>query len=170
MLHLMRCALQAAIQLLLCLSVAALPGCDSGNGFDPLDPLDQREPVRCVQTYEFGNFGCARVFVQVDGPPTPWPALYRGDIRVVPIRQQTGLSLARMEGLEDTRLEVLRWQPAAPGTGDTVAVWVVARMLDLRGPLGPTLPIFAADSVRHVLRFTAVGQRPPVDTVRLTLR
>jgi hypothetical protein len=46
-------------------------------------------------------------------------------------------------------------------------VWVSAHLLEDNGA---SLTVFAADSVPHVARFAAVGSRPRVDTVRLTLR
>lgn len=127
----------------------------------------------CPQTAEFGNYGCARLVVIVQGPP-PWPALRRMDVRAVPAREHTGadLALAPRPDTGAVPLGLIRWHPPAAGSEDTTSVWVSARILDdpQRGPAGVPLTVFAVDSVLHVARFAPVGSRPPTDTVRLTLR
>jgi hypothetical protein len=126
----------------------------------------------CPQTREFSNFGCARLVVIVEGPPQPWPVERLWDVRALPAREGAGggLVLAPRPDTGAVPLELIRWYPPAPGTGDSASVWVSAAMFEDSHPPGPTLQVFAADSVLHVARFAAVGARPPTDTVRLTLR
>jgi hypothetical protein len=137
-------------------------------------PTNLAESEACAQTHEFGNYGCARIVVMVEGPPQPWPVGRRWDVRAMPARDGTGadLALAPRPDTGAVRLGLVRWQPPAPGAGDSASVWVSARMLEDPRPVGSGVPlqVFAADSVLHVARFAAVGARPPVDTVRLTLR
>lgn len=137
-------------------------------------PTDLAESDTCPQTREFGNYGCARLVVIVEGPPRPWPERYLWDVRAVPVRQGTGadLALAPRPDTGVVPLGLIRWHPPAAGSEDTTSVWVSARMLEDPRPVqtGVPLPVFAADSVLHVARFAAVGSRPPTDTVRLTLR
>jgi hypothetical protein len=134
-----------------------------------LVPTDSAEDGTCQQTYEFGNYGCARLVVIVEGPPQPWPAVRRVDVRAVPAREGTGsdVALAPFPDTGAVPLGLIRWHAPAPGSGDTASVWVSARMFDDRSA---RLTPFAADSVLHVARFAPVGSRAPLDTVWLTLR
>lgn len=137
-------------------------------------PTDQADSGTCPQTYEFGNYGCARIVVMVEGPPQPWPAFYRWDVRAVPAREGSGGDVA-FSPRPDTGmvpLQVTRWHSPGPGSEDTASVWVAARLLEDPRPIqsGVPLPTFAADSVLHVARFARVGERPPTDTVWLTLQ
>ena len=133
-------------------------------------PTELVESEACAQTREFGNYGCARLVVMVQGPPQPWPAGRRWDVRAVAAREGTGtdLSLAPSPDSGAVPLGLIRWHPPAPGSEDSASVWVSARMLEDQP--GVPLTVFAADSVLHVARFAAVGARAPLDTVRLTLR
>jgi hypothetical protein len=133
---------------------------------------DSDDPAACHQTYEFGNYGCARLVVVVDAPPQPWPAAYRWDTRAVPAREGTGtdLSLVPNPAPGAVPLRLIRHEQPAPGTGDSASVWVSARMLEDTRAVGTPLPVFAADSVLHVARFAPVGSTAPEDTVHLTLR
>jgi hypothetical protein len=138
-------------------------------GCERATPTDLAESDACPRTAEFGNYGCARLVVMVQGPPQPWPTPRRWDVRAVPVRERTGpdLALAAHPDTGAVALFLIRWHPPAPGHEDTTSVWVSARMFE---DTGAKLTLFAADSVVHVARFAAVGSRPPVDTVRLTLR
>jgi hypothetical protein len=138
-------------------------GCGSAT-----DAADRGE---CPQTYEFGNYGCARVLAVVEAPPQ-LPARYRYDVRAVPARgpSRDPLNVAPAAAPGEVPLQIILWTPL-PGPGDTLSVWVVARLLDDTGPAsGAPLTTFAADSVLRVLRFAPVGTVPKTDTVRLTLR
>src|SRR6185369_1375518 len=60
-------------------------GCDSAV-VKPIVPrdssvttLDVTRP--CLQTHEFGNYGCSRTVVVLAPPPDPLPSLYRLDVR-----------------------------------------------------------------------------------------
>jgi len=145
----------------------AFLGCRAVTG------AEREDPARCPQTYEFGNVGCARFVALVDGPASP-PRAYRVDVRAVPARPQSGFDMAVASGtaLGAVPLQLTRWLQGASGTGDTVTVWLVARMLDDAGPIvvGVPLPTVAAESTVRVVRFTPVGARVPVDTVHFTLR
>lgn len=136
---------------------------------------DDQDSTLCPQTFEFGNYGCARVTVLVEGPPKPWPEFYRFDIRAAAARKDAGFDSsgpAASPNIGSVRLQLTRWSPGPAGTGDTVTVWIVARMLDDVRPIvvGVPLPTFAADSISHVLTFASVGSSPKADTVRLILR
>lgn len=132
-------------------------------------PTELVESDACAQTYEFGNYGCARLVVMVQGPPQPWPTGRRWDVRAAAARQGTGadLALAAHPDTGAVSLGLIRWHRPAPGSEDTASVWVSARLLE---DTGAKLTVFAADSVLHVARFAPVGSPPSVDTVRLTLR
>lgn len=135
--------------------------------------LPTREsPEVCHQTYEFGNYGCARLVVVVEGPPQPWPLGPRWDVRAVSAREGTGANdaFAPHPGPGATSLRLIRYHMPAPGSEDTASVWVTARMLEHIEGVGVPFPVFAADSVLHVARFAPVGGRAPEDTVRLTLK
>ena len=136
------------------------------------------DPTRCNQSYEFGNFGCARMVVIYQPPPKPWPPQpwpqqgYRWDVRVRAARPGTGAdeSVSQTPDSLGTPLKMIRWSQPEPGSEDTSSVWVIARLLDDNRSVNVPLPVFAADSVLHVARFAPVGSRPPVDTIRLTLQ
>lgn len=130
------------------------------------------DPTRCNQTSEFGNFGCARMVVIYQPPPKPWPQGYRWDVRVRTARDGTGAdaSFAQAPDSLGTPLKLIRWEPPEPGSQDTSSVWVIARLLEDTRVVNVPLPVFAADSVLHVAHFAPVGSRPPVDTIRLTLK
>lgn len=135
---------------------------------DPDD--DERGP--CPPTGEFGNYGCARIVVMVEGPPQPWPALYRWHVYALPAREGTGFveGFAPHPDTGAVPLRLVRHLPPAAGSADSASVWVHARLLEDPRPIQPgvPLPTFASDSVLHVARFAAVGERPPVDTLWLT--
>lgn len=150
---------------ILCGAMFGAAGCSLLTGSD-------EDPAVCRQTYEFGNYGCARMVVIVEPPPQPWPVGYRWDVRAVAAREGTGTD-ETVSSRPDTGavpLRLIRRMQADPGSQDTASVWVVAKMLEDTRAIGVPLPVFAADSLLHVARFAPVGSRPPVDTIRLTLR
>jgi hypothetical protein len=127
----------------------------------------------CRQTYEFGNYGCARVLVMFEDPTAPAPASYRYDVRAVPANDRDGSTpsaFAPNPGPGAVPLQLTLWSPLR--AGDTLSVWVVARKLEDPRPVvvGVPLPVFAADSALRVLRFAPVGSVPKTDTVRLVLQ
>ena len=136
------------------------------NIVDP-DP----DPNVCQQTYEFGNYGCTRFVIIAEGPPQPWPATYRWDFRATPAdsANASGNGFADHPLGGPATIHLVRYVPVAT---DTTSYWVRARILEVPSPIqvGVPLRVFAADSVLRVARFAGVGQRPRVDTVRLTLR
>lgn len=129
------------------------------------------DPALCPQTYEFGNYGCARIMVIVDAPSTPLPASHIWDLRVAPVDKSTGVGasygdhpVAGEHLLQLTQFFLPRVQI------DTMTIWATARVIDVTDSRLKPLPIFAGDSVMHIVRFAPVGTRPQVDTVRLILR
>lgn len=133
----------------------------------------EEDPERCNQTYEFGNYGCARMVVIYQPPPRPWPQEgWRWDVRVRAARAGTGAdeSVSQAPDSLGTPLELIRWSQPDPGSRDTSSVWVIARLLEDYRAVNVPLPTFAADSVLHVARFAPVGSYPSVDTIRLTLK
>ena len=161
-------AMLHAARVALATIVFATAGCRSATD------SEHRELAACPQTYEFGNFGCARVVALVETPPEPVPAAYRLDVRAVPARPASGAgpSLADEPRLGFVPLQLTLWEPPPPGVRDTLSVWIVARMLeDLSPPVvGVPLPVVAAESTLRVVRWAPVGGVPPVDTVRVVLR
>lgn len=149
-------------------AVVLLSACHFSTGSQ-----DQDE-TRCPQTYEFGNYGCARVTLIVEGPPKPWPEFYRFNISATAIRKNAGFDtgFADPASLGTVPLKLTRWVAGPAGSGDTVTVRIIARMLNDVRPIvgGVPLPTFAADSVSHVVTFAKVGSEPMADTVRLFLR
>ena len=141
---------------------------------DTLPAPPANDPNLCPQTYEFGNYGCARVVVKLDAPPQPWPDRYVFDTQMRPIRNDTG---AEGSGPSEVvppatiQLEMYRWFPDKNGV-DTATVWIKSHFIELpyQYPTGVPLPIFAADSTQHLVTFAPVGKQPPTDTVHLVLR
>ena len=133
---------------------------------------DPQSDLNCPQTYEFGNSGCARLLVILDGPPLPWPASYRWSVRALPadsVLQVFALGPDPVAG--QVPLKVTLWLPLAQGV-DTASLWVVAKLLDDSGPIvvGVPLPVFAADSTLHPTVFVPVGERARTDTIHLSLK
>ncbi len=124
----------------------------------------------CPQTYEFGNYGCARLVVLPGSFPAAAPSPYRWKVGAE--GQWVGTFKAGRNSLpEEVQLHVTLWLPL-PGGDDTTTVTVFAEARDDSGPVvvGVPLPLFAVDSVRQTVRFAAVGERPDTDTVRLDMR
>ena len=126
----------------------------------------------CRQTYEFGNYGCARLVVIVDTPSITLPAARRWDIRAVPVPNVSGLAGGiDYEAKPGTRLlEFIRFNRLPTDTLNEFPAWVTARVIDDSRPFTSPLPVLAIDSVLHVFKFAPVGSRPVLDTVRLTPR
>ena len=130
----------------------------------------------CPQTYEFANYGCARLVVHLTPPAGDLPPLYRVDVRARWLDSaRTTAALPENGGTNPpflpTRLTITLWGPGLVRSDDTASVWVIGRILEDVRPIqvGVPLPVFAADSVLHKARFAGVGAVPPVDTIRLTL-
>ena len=160
------------VLLTLAISVPLSSGCNQITG-------NERDPFfgPCPQTYEFGNYGCARFVVHVTPPAGDLPPLYRVDVRarwIDSARTTATLPGNRGNGppFRPTRLTITLWGPGFVQSGDTASVWVIGRILEDVRPIqvGVPLPVFAADSVLHKARFAGVGAVPPVDTIRLTLK
>lgn len=133
-----------------------------------------QDPAVCPQTYEFGNYGCARVVAVVEPASLPWPANYRWLTRMKPARAGTGAEASYpFENAPPAtyKLELIRWFNSGGGV-DTASVWVSSYQFDDPRPvqIGVPLSVFAADSVLHLVKFAAVGQRPQVDTVHLVMK
>lgn len=152
---------------LLCAAMLGVAGCE-------LFTRNEDDPERCNQTYEFGNYGCARIVVIFQPPPKPWPAGYRWDVRAWGARESSGAgdAVASYPDTLPVPLKLIRRTEPDAGSRDTASVWVRGQMLQDTPPwpVGVPLPVFAADSVLHVARFAPVGSYAPVDTVRLTLK
>ncbi len=135
---------------------------------------DDQDLARCTSTYLIGDHGCALLTLLVEAPPKPWPEFYRFDIRATSVRNNAGFhsDAAVTPNIGTVPLRLRRMSPGAAGTGDTVTVWIVARMLDDVRPIvvGVPLPTFAVDSIAHVVTFAGAGSRPKADTVRIFLR
>jgi hypothetical protein len=127
----------------------------------------------CEQTYEFGNYGCARVLVTLSPPSKPWP-LYRVDVRLraAEMSMDATLAVADDPPLGEVPVTIVRWSRPPAGAADTMSVWVIGKMLEIPSPIpvGVPLPTFAADSVLRVLHFAPVGAVPATDSLVLVLR
>ena len=125
----------------------------------------------CPQTYEFGNYGCARILAIIEGPPKPWPNGYRWSVRAVAADTFLGITAMGDDPVDGQvpLLIILQWERLP---GDTASFWVVAKILEDPRPavVGVPLPVFAEDKVLRLVRFVDVGQIPSVDTVRLSLK
>ncbi|MHB1193839.1 MAG: hypothetical protein ACYC6F_12420 [Longimicrobiales bacterium] len=148
---------------LLALSMGTL-GCGLLTGPD--------EEEACRQTYEFGNYGCARFLTLIELPPEPPPTLHRWSVKARsanPESERAALGADPVDG--QVSLEVTL-HTRLPGMTDTASFWIVAKILEVPSPpaSGEPLPVFASDSVLHLAHFVAVGERPVVDTIRLRLR
>lgn len=133
-----------------------------GSCHDPVGP------DICPQTSEFGNYGCASVVVVVPPPSGSLPNSRRLTIIVRPLRETGSLAIIPQSPFGAIPVHLTRWLPDA---GDTVSAWVVAKALDQSNPvIGEPLPVIAADSVVHLLRFAAVNELRMVDTVPLVLQ
>ena len=128
----------------------------------------------CPQTYEFGNYGCARVVALLVEPITPLPATYRLDVRAVWPRDGSIAAISDAgvnPRIGAVPLTITLYDRSQVPAADTASVWLIARVLDTPAPIpGAPLLTFAVDSVIHVVRFAAVGAMPRVDTVRLVLQ
>lgn len=127
----------------------------------------------CPQTYEFGNYGCARAVVIVNVPlMLEMPVARRWDVRAVPLVAQQLLvgGLAETPGPGANSLQLTRMLKAPTDPQDEVPTWVTARILDDSNQRTSPLPTVAIDSVLHVFKFAPVGSRPRVDTIYLTVR
>jgi hypothetical protein len=142
--------------LLLVAIIAALASCR-----DPVDPV---ESPLCPQTYEFGNYGCARVVATIAAQPD---ASLQGRVyvAVIAVGLHSGFDAAYVDGtaIGTYSVSLTRFGPGRPGSGDTVSVWVRATVHD-------NSQLIAADSILRVIRFAPVGQLRTIDSVSLVLK
>lgn len=148
---------------------------------DPVETGDDRGAV-CPQSYEFGNFGCASLAIElVDAEDMPVGARFHTSVVPVDSVLRTQFLVAYNSFIGNFRspgpthrfgLTVTRVFVRGPiDRPDTVTVRILAYVLDNPNshPRG-ALPILAADSVDRQVRVVPVGARPGVDTVVLRLR
>ena len=147
------------------LSGLILPlGCSSSTG----PGADER----CPQTYEFRNYGCARIVAMLEVVPEPWPAIFRWSVKSTAADTSLPLSAMNNDPTDGAApLTLTLYMAPLQYAGDTASVWITAKLLEDPRPImvGVPLPVFASDSVLHVARFSEVGEIPAVDTVFLTL-
>lgn len=121
------------------------------------------------------NYGCTRVVTLVDGPdPLTWPAGARIDIRAYPARPNSGqgTSVSRSPWLVSAQIEITASQSPVMPAGDTLSMWVIARIIDDPRPIlpGVELNLYAVDSAKRVVTFVKQGELRHVDTVRLSMK
>ncbi len=118
-------------------------------------PTDVTNDGRCPQTYEFGNYGCARVVALMDGSALSLPTRYRVSVAIRPVRTTSG-----WEGVvaSDSSLgaipvtATLQLRPLQP-SGDTVTTWVTASLTDWSVPnMSPVIAVAPVDTVRLRVR------------------
>jgi hypothetical protein len=159
----MRIARTLAHVVMCAAALVATGACRDATGVRRLPEL-----TACPRTSEFGNLGCARIVAVVEGPQVPWPAAYLLDVRAQAARPISDVppTFASEPRAGANLLQFTMWSPPKPTAGDTLSVWVVARLTDDYRAPGAR---FSTDSVLGVVRFAAVGAVPPLDTVRLVL-
>jgi hypothetical protein len=134
-----------------------------------LYPSDDRV---CQQTYEFGNYGCVVIVAMVEAPAEKPAGGIIWDVRSRAADPAAFLEVFTPDpGPGANRMKIIRYKAPVAGAGDSLSLWISARMLNDPRPVqvGVPLTVFAADSVMRVVRFRGVGQRAEVDTVRLVL-
>jgi hypothetical protein len=143
-------------------SVALLAACDSATSAEPSDG-------RCPQTFEFGNYGCARLVAIARAPDGLLPTRTRLEVALRPISRESGWegAVAMDTALRPVQVTATLLLRPLSGAVDTVSVWVVA---SLRDASVATWPLLATDSARYLLRFKPVGAIPRLDSVVLQLR
>ena len=139
-------------------------------GDHPRPVQDQVEsdtaPDTCPQSGEFANFGCFRIVGRVrpaDNGPLP------ENSTLVEVRSVGDPVAVSQQGYPDGTghfdFLVQRGTPG-PGVEDTVAVAVfVVRKYQASRHVPPVLLL--GDRVTRTIRFAAVGERIPVDTIEL---
>lgn len=129
------------------LLLAAVAACD----------LIESEPVSnpgvCRQTYEFGNYGCARVggrVLNASGQPVAGANVRLSVAQGTESRAgELGLAVSRADGRYE--VESIRYSPPSGQTNpDTVTMYL---SVGLPGQAGPAAP----DSVPVVVHFSPVG-------------
>lgn len=141
--------------------LALLGACESPTTPDPLS-----EP--CMQTYEFGNLGCARFVLvlppEVQDVPTTlyWEAKWVSE-------GENQFTQMRFRGDPRSRiLEIKRWHSRADGPLEIRIESVVYDADSAPEPPGGHFPVLAGDSASYPVSFTPVGSVPPADTIQLT--
>lgn len=138
----------------------ALAGCSSILGNDePWCPSGDPAP-----------FGCVRLVILVDGPAEPWPALRKLGIWASSVSPEyPGIDASVWpDSAGAIPLVVVDHLYPIDNLPDTLSMLFVAKLMEVPSPpiTGQPLPVFAVDSVLHVVDFTVRR----VDTLRLTLR
>jgi hypothetical protein len=160
-----------------------LVACDATPVSPRRDPPDSTRVVTldvsqpCPQTYEFGNYGCARIVVLLSPPPGSLPPLYRLDIRAhwaTPPNSVAGLVAATDQNpaLTPRLFDITLWDRRLVPPGDTASLWLSARILEDVRPvvIYVPLPVFPADSVLRPIHFAPVGSVPRPDTLQFILK
>lgn len=144
------------------LLVLTLHGCGSPTS-------SELEPEACAQTFEFANYGCAHVVVQLGNLPDDLPGAVRWKVSA-DAQRADAFDADRGPVPEAVSLRVILRTPL-PNEVDTTTALLTAEVRDDSGPvdLGAPLPLVASDTVSYLLRFAGVGERPRVDTLRLSL-
>lgn len=140
-------------------ALSALGACS-----DPL-PATNDDPKLCPQdTGEFGNYGCARfaaVLETPDGRPAVGGRLSAMVLDPPPAGIPGGLNSQPSDSLGRVGLQFTWFN--LPPPPDSAPMRIRAYRVDSR--LGSEL----LDSMDVIVRYVAVGARPPVDTVRWRL-
>ncbi len=127
----------------------------------------------CRQTGEFGNYGCARVVAIAEFADGDWPS---ATYAVVSAEAATWVAagdgfVGPMVGDSVVFLRLIRWMPATSPDSTAGVVRAVAFEQAARSSLGVSLlPPLARDSATFTVRWAAIGEVAPVDTVRVVLR
>ncbi len=153
---------------LLAVALVLGAGCSS-----PTDQGQDGWDSPCPQTYEFGNYGCARVVAIAEFAAGDWPS---STLAVVAASVESWVAsgagfVGPLVGDSVVHLRLIRYLPAR--TADSTAGWVYGDAFEqaANSSLGVTLrPPLARDSAAFTARWAEVGEVAPVDTVRIVLR
>lgn len=126
--------------------------------------------LRCEQTYEFGNYGCADVVGRmVDRNEEPLGGMEYGVVnreREFDSRFNTNVMPATPDSLGNFRLRITRYLLSGPPTTpDTGSVWIIGS----KRPAFPGPSPGIRDSVLVTLQFAAIGAIPEPSQVTIRL-
>lgn len=126
---------------------------------------DATDPRFCPQTYEFGNYGCARVVGRVldrHGNAITERAV---DVMLRKVRRDSGMTTVGVTQSDETGWFSTGVTLMDRPDGDSISLLLRASVRQF----GPGQASPATDSIEFAMRFGAVGAVAPVETVTVRL-
>ena len=125
-------------------------------------PTEPSEPAICLQTFEFGNYGCGRIVGRLTG--TAGQPVSSAQVRVRPRADDTAAYTAPTDLTSSGGGYELLVRAMGPGPviGDTVTM-----IFSYTYPPGSDAPV--SDSIPITVRFAAVGERAPITRLNLSV-